>query len=212
MLLNLLVIKKFWNSHWQFYPSKAIWSQKYSESFHRTCSVHGNIGINEKNNLPFTNLQMTVGEWFPCSNSLTQHIHNAYIKLKLNLTATKNRTSRVYRNKKPKWKETIEFDVNDKKLSNGNMRKKQFLGRVKLFGNQFKRKGEEGLVYYQLEKSWLCYWSSVDWPVSEASFCLQREVGWARQQNDRGRKAFGFNIEGIFAFWARVWTRGFMKL
>ncbi|KAH7845937.1 hypothetical protein Vadar_007677 [Vaccinium darrowii] len=86
-------------------------------------------------------------------NSLTQHIRNAYIKLKLNLTATKNRTSRVYRNKKPKWKETIKFDVNDKKLSNGNMRKKQFLGRVKLFGSQFKRNGEEGLVYYQLEKN-----------------------------------------------------------
>ncbi|KAH7842678.1 hypothetical protein Vadar_007968 [Vaccinium darrowii] len=96
---------------------------------------------------------VTISFWPRHCNSLTQHIRNAYIKLKLNLTATKNRTSRVYRNKKPKWKETIKFDVNDKKLSNGNMRKKQFLGRVKLFGSQFKRKGEEGLVDYQLEKS-----------------------------------------------------------
>lgn len=86
----------------------------------------------------------------------------------------KKRSSTVYRNLNPEWNEMIEFDVpdpnsmeyeeleievfNDKKLSNGNMRKNQFLGRVKLYGSQFKRKGEEGLVYHQLEKKSVFSW------------------------------------------------------
>ncbi|XP_058194464.1 protein QUIRKY [Rhododendron vialii] len=86
----------------------------------------------------------------------------------------KKRTSTVYRNLNPEWNETVEFDVsdpstmeyevlevevfNDKRMSSGNARKNQFLGRVKLYGSQFKKKGEEGLVYFQLEKKSVFSW------------------------------------------------------
>nr|GMC52660.1 protein QUIRKY [Ipomoea batatas] len=86
----------------------------------------------------------------------------------------KRRTSTVCRNLNPVWNEVLEFVVsdpktmefeeleidvyNDKKLSNGNARKNQFLGRVKVYGTQFARRGEEGLIYFQLEKRSVFSW------------------------------------------------------
>lgn len=86
----------------------------------------------------------------------------------------KRRTSTVPRNLNPVWNEALEFVVsdpktmefeelnvevsNDKKLSNGNARKNHFLGRVKLYGSQFVKRGEEGLVYFPLEKKSVFSW------------------------------------------------------
>ncbi|XP_022994561.1 protein QUIRKY-like [Cucurbita maxima] len=74
----------------------------------------------------------------------------------------------------PTWNETLEFIVsdpddmnyeeleieifNDKRYGNGFSRKDNFLGRVKLYGSQFTMRGEEGLVYYQLEKKSVFGW------------------------------------------------------
>ncbi|GFZ12079.1 C2 calcium/lipid-binding plant phosphoribosyltransferase family protein [Actinidia rufa] len=86
----------------------------------------------------------------------------------------KKRTSTVCRNLNPEWNEYLEFEVtdpktmdyeeleievfNDKRMSNGNARKNHFLGRVKLYGSQFKKKGDEGLIYFQLEKKSVFSW------------------------------------------------------
>ncbi|XAR65449.1 hypothetical protein NMG60_11009585 [Bertholletia excelsa] len=86
----------------------------------------------------------------------------------------KSRTSTVCRNLNPVWNESFEFEVpdpktmeydeleievyNDKKMSNGNARKNHFLGRVKIYGSQFAKKGEEGLIYFQLEKKSVFSW------------------------------------------------------
>ncbi|XP_022869291.1 protein QUIRKY-like [Olea europaea var. sylvestris] len=86
----------------------------------------------------------------------------------------KRRTSTVYKNLNPVWNEALEFIVsdpktmefeelnvevyNDKKHSNGNARKNHFLGRVKLYGTQFAKRGDEGLVYFTLEKKSVFSW------------------------------------------------------
>ncbi|KAG6386116.1 hypothetical protein SASPL_155004 [Salvia splendens] len=86
----------------------------------------------------------------------------------------KRRTATVPRNLNPVWNEVLDFVVsdpktmefeelnvevfNDKKLSNGNARKNHFLGRVKLYGSQFVKRGEEGLVYFTLEKKSVFSW------------------------------------------------------
>lgn len=86
----------------------------------------------------------------------------------------KKRTSTVYKNLNPTWNEMLEFVVsdpssmeyealevevfNDKKLSSGNGRKNHFLGRVKIYGTQFSKRGEEGLIYFQLEKKSVFSW------------------------------------------------------
>ncbi|KAF8037277.1 hypothetical protein BT93_B0246 [Corymbia citriodora subsp. variegata] len=87
----------------------------------------------------------------------------------------KKRTSTKYRDLNPAWHEAIEFLVsdpesmeyeelnvevfNDKKYAaGGGGRKNHFLGRVKLYGTQFSRRGEEGLVYHQLEKKSVFSW------------------------------------------------------
>ncbi|XP_057464791.1 protein QUIRKY-like [Actinidia eriantha] len=86
----------------------------------------------------------------------------------------KKRTSTVCRDLNPKWNESLEFEVsdpmrmddeeleievfNDKRMSNGNARKNHFLGRVKRYGSQFKKKGDEGLIYFQLEKKSVFSW------------------------------------------------------
>lgn len=78
------------------------------------------------------------------------------------------------RNLNPVWNESLEFIVsdpktmefeeieievfNDKKLSHGNARKNHFLGRVKLYGSQFAKRGDEGLIYFQLEKKSVFSW------------------------------------------------------
>ncbi|KAF5730138.1 hypothetical protein HS088_TW20G00508 [Tripterygium wilfordii] len=86
----------------------------------------------------------------------------------------KKRTSTRFRDLNPVWNETLEFIVsdpdnmdyeeieievfNDKKYGNGSGRKNHFLGRVKLNGSQFARRGEEGLVYFALEKKSVFNW------------------------------------------------------
>ncbi|KAK4750739.1 hypothetical protein SAY87_004221 [Trapa incisa] len=86
----------------------------------------------------------------------------------------KKRTSTRFRDLNPVWNEALEFVVsdpenmeleelevevfNDKKFCSGNVRKDHFLGRVKLYGSQFLKRGEEGLVYYQLEKKSVFSW------------------------------------------------------
>ncbi|XVF11983.1 hypothetical protein REPUB_Repub08aG0075800 [Reevesia pubescens] len=86
----------------------------------------------------------------------------------------KKRTSTIYRDLNPVWNEALEFTVsdpdnldveeleievfNDEKFGNGSGRKNHFLGRVKLYGSQFAKRGEEGLVYFPLEKKSVFSW------------------------------------------------------
>ncbi|XP_012080211.1 protein QUIRKY isoform X2 [Jatropha curcas] len=86
----------------------------------------------------------------------------------------KKRTSTRYRELNPEWNEILEFTVsdpdnmefeeleievfNDKKYGNGSGRKNHFLGRVKLYGSQFAKRGEEGLIYFPLEKKSVFSW------------------------------------------------------
>ncbi|XVE57001.1 hypothetical protein DITRI_Ditri04bG0056500 [Diplodiscus trichospermus] len=86
----------------------------------------------------------------------------------------KKRTSTKYRDLNPVWNEALEFMVsdpdnldveeleievfNDKKFGNGSGRKNHFLGRIKLYGSQFAKRGEEGLFYFPLEKKSVFSW------------------------------------------------------
>ncbi|KAM7272921.1 hypothetical protein ACFE04_027585 [Oxalis oulophora] len=86
----------------------------------------------------------------------------------------KKRTSTKFRDLNPEWSELLEFTVsdpenmdyeeleievyNDKKYGNGTGKKNHFLGRVKLYGSQFSKRGEEGLIYLPLEKRSVFSW------------------------------------------------------
>ncbi|KAL0535463.1 hypothetical protein IC582_029793 [Cucumis melo] len=86
----------------------------------------------------------------------------------------RKRTATKFRELNPVWNEPLEFIVsdpdnmdyeeldievfNDKRYGNGSGRKNHFLGRVKLYGSQFAKRGDEGLVYYQLEKKSVFSW------------------------------------------------------
>ncbi|KAL3585753.1 hypothetical protein D5086_012620 [Populus alba] len=86
----------------------------------------------------------------------------------------RKRTNTKYRDLNPVWKETFEFIVsdpsnmefeeleievfNDKKFCNGSGRKNHFLGRVKVYGSQFSKRGDEGIVYFPLEKKSVFSW------------------------------------------------------
>ncbi|CAA7043282.1 unnamed protein product [Microthlaspi erraticum] len=88
--------------------------------------------------------------------------------------AQKKRTSTKFRDLNPIWNEMLDFTVsdpktmdydeldvevyNDKRFGNGGGRKNHFLGRVKICGSQFSRRGEEGLVYFPLEKKSVFSW------------------------------------------------------
>ncbi|KAL5988566.1 hypothetical protein ACLOJK_026663 [Asimina triloba] len=60
----------------------------------------------------------------------------------------------------PKTMEAEELDVevyNDKRVG-GSGRKNHFLGRVRIAGTQFARKGDQGLIYFPLEKKSILSW------------------------------------------------------
>ena len=88
----------------------------------------------------------------------------------------RRRTLTKFRDLNPVWNESLDFIVsdpenmeyeeleievyNDKKYSNatGTARKNHFLGRVKLYGTQFAKRGNEGLIYFPLEKRSVFSW------------------------------------------------------
>ncbi|XP_021733787.1 protein QUIRKY-like [Chenopodium quinoa] len=87
----------------------------------------------------------------------------------------RKRTTTKYRDLNPTWNEPLDFIVSDpntmdfeelnaevyhdKRMSpSGAGRKSHFLGRVKLYGSQFSRRGDEGLVYFPLEKKSVFSW------------------------------------------------------
>ncbi|XP_061346568.1 protein QUIRKY [Gastrolobium bilobum] len=86
----------------------------------------------------------------------------------------RKRTTTRFKDLNPVWNESLEFIVsdpdnmeyeeldievyNDKKYGNGSGRKNHFLGRVKLYGTQFSKRGEEALVYFTLEKKSVFSW------------------------------------------------------
>ncbi|XP_044487469.1 protein QUIRKY isoform X2 [Mangifera indica] len=86
----------------------------------------------------------------------------------------RKRTSTKFRELNPVWNEPLEFIVsdpenmdyeeldvevyNDKRYCNGSGRKNHFLGRVKLYGSQFSKRGDEGLRYLALEKKSVFSW------------------------------------------------------
>ncbi|KAJ3671118.1 hypothetical protein LUZ60_008544 [Juncus effusus] len=85
----------------------------------------------------------------------------------------RKRTRTVPRDLNPKWYEVLEFTVpdpssmvleelnveiyNDKRMSAAG-HKNHFLGRVRIYGSQFMKRGEEGIVYFPLEKRSLLSW------------------------------------------------------
>ncbi|PWA55895.1 Alpha crystallin/Hsp20 domain-containing protein [Artemisia annua] len=95
----------------------------------------------------------------------------------------KKRTSTISRSLNPVWNESLDFVIsdpntmeyeeleievfNDKRMSNGSARKNHFLGRVKIYGSQFARKGDEGLIYFQLEKKSVFSWIREGPPPTE---------------------------------------------
>ncbi|XP_068650143.1 protein QUIRKY [Aristolochia californica] len=86
----------------------------------------------------------------------------------------RKRTRTIVRDLNPVWNEALEFLVvdpktmeaeelevevyNDKRPGSGSGRRNHFLGRVKLYGTQFAKKGEEGLIYFTLEKKSVFSW------------------------------------------------------
>jgi Plant phosphoribosyltransferase C-terminal/C2 domain len=85
----------------------------------------------------------------------------------------RKRTKTIPRDLNPQWLERLEFIVpdpssmaleeldvevyNDRHLSAAR-HKNHFLGRVRIYGSQFSRRGEEGIVYFPLEKKNLLSW------------------------------------------------------
>ncbi|XP_064948350.1 protein QUIRKY-like [Musa acuminata AAA Group] len=87
----------------------------------------------------------------------------------------RKRTHTVARDLNPQWNERLEFVVanpasmvaqeldvevyNDKRMgSPSGARKNHFLGRVRICGSQFARRGEEALIYFPLERRSLLSW------------------------------------------------------
>ncbi|XP_054807047.1 protein QUIRKY [Prosopis cineraria] len=84
----------------------------------------------------------------------------------------RKRIPTVARDLNPTWNETLSFNVGKPSDILGDMleldvlhdkncgptRRNNFLGRVRLSSSQFVRKGEEALIYYQLEKKSLFSW------------------------------------------------------
>lgn len=90
----------------------------------------------------------------------------------------RKRTRTVPRDLSPQWHERLEFAVHDPANMHaealdvslyhdrrfnpsgggGGSGKNHFLGRVRIYGSQFSRRGEEGIVYFPLEKRSLLSW------------------------------------------------------
>ncbi|KAK6924965.1 Phosphoribosyltransferase C-terminal [Dillenia turbinata] len=88
----------------------------------------------------------------------------------------RKRTSSKFRDLNPSWNEKLDFIVsdpstmqyeelvvevyNDKRMSNASASAKKchFLGRVKIYGSQFAKRGDEGLIYFALEKKSVFSW------------------------------------------------------
>ncbi|KAF0916363.1 hypothetical protein E2562_005958 [Oryza meyeriana var. granulata] len=90
----------------------------------------------------------------------------------------RRRTRTVPRDLNPQWHERLEFAVHDTAAMHadeldvslyhdrrfnpsgggGGGGKNHFLGRVRIYGSQFSRRGEEGIVYFPLEKRSILSW------------------------------------------------------
>ncbi|GAB2221112.1 hypothetical protein Drorol1_Dr00012280 [Drosera rotundifolia] len=87
----------------------------------------------------------------------------------------RKRTSTKQQDLNPVWNEQLEFIIsdpntmdteeldvevyNDKRMTPAaGAKKNHFLGRVKLYGSQLSKKGEEGLIYFSLEKKNVFSW------------------------------------------------------
>ncbi|KAF7826649.1 Protein QUIRKY [Senna tora] len=84
------------------------------------------------------------------------------------------RTTTKFKELNPVWNETLEFIIfdpdkiefqvmeievyNDKKYENGSRCKNQFLGKVKLYGAHFAKRGDETLVSFALERKSVFSW------------------------------------------------------
>ncbi|KAI3898861.1 hypothetical protein MKW92_006751 [Papaver armeniacum] len=83
--------------------------------------------------------------------------------VEIDFAGERKRSKTIHRDLNPAWHEQIEFLVMDlhnmdysileiEVFTDNNNNKKQFLGRVKIYGSQFTRFGEKGVVYFPLEK------------------------------------------------------------
>ncbi|CAL4975564.1 unnamed protein product [Urochloa decumbens] len=86
----------------------------------------------------------------------------------------RKRTRTVPRDLSPQWHERLEFGVHDprnmhaealdvslyhdRRFNPSAAGKNHFLGRVRIYGSQFSRRGEEGIVYFPLEKRSFLSW------------------------------------------------------
>ncbi|KMZ70154.1 C2 calcium/lipid-binding plant phosphoribosyltransferase-likeprotein [Zostera marina] len=116
----------------------------------------------------------------------------------------RKRTRSVAKTLNPEWNERIDFIVsdpsameaeeleievyNDRRMgcSAGGGRKSHFLGRVRVCGSQFAKKGEEGLIYFPLEKKSLFSWVRGD--IGLKIYYSDDQIGDEKEKKNKEKK------------------------